>query len=407
MEESNQIDCISKISNFMAMTETGDPDTAKQYLMEANWDETLAVNNFFNKIRTNLNSNNNANISGPSYPQNNNANNSNNNNQGFFSYYIFEPLKNLFSSCYNTREVDLEEEDKIFRFLPNKIDDFEKFKLLINRNIGIIILYNSSNILFLNNFITQICRNTTLTNLLKNNFIIYPLLSSTNQAFQIQNMITEKNLIYPSFIFCFNKNHNNNNIFYSNNILIILESETITLESFHNKLIDSLEKINKNINNKINISDKSNLLSDAEILEKQKKEMEALEKQEQNKEELIKEKINEEKKLKEIEKEIENKANIAKNKIIEEPSVDNPDCTTICFRYPDGEKRIERRFLKNNTIQNLYDYVTSLGKEIYTEEESNNFSLYQPFPPKKYQNMENTLENEGLFPNAIIQIKEE
>ena len=389
----------------MAMTETGDPDAAKQYLIEANWDETLAVNNFFNKIRTNLN--NNANINNQLNPQNNNTNNNNNNDQGFFSYYIFEPLKNLFSSCYNTREVDLEEEDKIFRFLPNKINDFDKFKQLINRRIGIIILYNGSNILFLNNFISQICRNTTLINLLKNNFIIYPLLSSTTQAFQIQNMITEKNLVYPAFIFCYNKNQNNN-IFYSNNILNILESETITLESFHNKLIDSLEKINKNIKNKINISDSNNLLTDAEVLEKQKNEMEALERQVQNKEEqLIKEKINEEKKLKEIENEIENKANEAKNKIVEEPSEDNPDCTTICFRYPDGEKRIERRFLKNNTVQNLYDYVTSLGRDIYTEGENNNFSLYQPFPPKKYDNMENTLEMEGLFPNAIIQIKEE
>ena len=214
----------------MAMTETGDPDTAKQYLIDANWDETLAVNNFFNKIRTNLN-NNNTNITNQFNPQNNNSNiNNNNEDQGFFSYYIFEPLKNLFSSCYNTREVDLEEEDKIFRFLPNKINDFDKFKQLINRRIGIIILYNGSNILFLNNFISQICRNTTLINLLKNNFIIYPLLSNTNQAFQIQNMITEKNLIYPAFIFCYNRNQNNSNIFYSNNILNILESETITLE---------------------------------------------------------------------------------------------------------------------------------------------------------------------------------
>ena len=49
----------------------------------------------------------------------------------------------------------------------------------------------------------------------------------------------------------------------------------------------------------------------------------------------------------------------------------------------------------------------SLGREIYTEEENKCFSLYQPFPPKKYEEMENTLEKEGLFPNAIIQIREE
>ena len=126
--------------------------------------------------------------------------------------------------------------------------------------------------------------------------------------------------------------------------------------------------------------------------------------QEQIKEEEIKkQKINEEK----IKEEIEKKANEAKNKIVDEPDENNPDCTVICFRYPDGEQRKDRRFLKNNTIQNLYDYVTSLGREIYTEDENNSFSLYQPFPPKKYDNMENTLEKEGLFPNAIIQIKEE
>ena len=139
-------------------------------------------------------------------------------------------------------------------------------------------------------------------------------------------------------------------------------------------------------------------------MQKQKNDMEALENQIQKKEEELKqEKLNEKLKLEEI----ENKANAAKLKIVEEPKEDNPDCSIICFRYPDGEKRIDRRFLKTNTIQNLYDYVTSLGKEIYTEEENNTFSLYQPFPPKKYEIMENTLEQEGLFPNAIIQIKEE
>ena len=63
--------------------------------------------------------------------------------------------------------------------------------------------------------------------------------------------------------------------------------------------------------------------------------------------------------------------------------------------------------MKNNKIKDLYDYIESLGNEIYTEDGNGVFSLYQPFPPKKYENMENTLEKEGLFPNALIQIKEE
>ena len=395
MKESNTINYNQKISNFLVMTETGDPDIATQYLTSANWDETLAVNNFFKQIKININQNNsnNRNIN------NDLENNENNNNNWSFYSLIIEPIKNLFASCYDRREVDIGEENKIFQYLPNKVNQLEHFNKLIKKNIGIIIFYNGNNIPFLNNFISQICRNTMLINLLKQNFIIYPLLIGTDDAFKIRKIVTTDNLIFPSFVFCYI--NSNNNSLNQNCVLNTLESESITIEVFHNQLLDSLEKINKN---KKIIKDSYNYLTDAEILQKQKNDMEALENQIQKKEEELKqEKLNEKLKLEEI----ENKANAAKLKIVEEPKEDNPDCSIICFRYPDGEKRIDRRFLKTNTIQNLYDYVTSLGKEIYTEEENNTFSLYQPFPPKKYEIMENTLEQEGLFPNAIIQIKEE
>ena len=117
-------------------------------------------------------------------------------------------------------------------------------------------------------------------------------------------------------------------------------------------------------------------------------------------------KLKKNKKREQFEK-IEKKAEILKKKFEKEPEEDNPDVCVISFRYPDGDKRKERRFLKNNKIKDLYDYIESLGNEIYTEDGNGVFSLYQPFPPKKYENMENTLENEGLFPNAVIQIKEE
>ena len=119
--------------------------------------------------------------------------------------------------------------------------------------------------------------------------------------------------------------------------------------------------------------------------------------------------IEEDEKIKQesIENEIKNKAKDALMKIVEEPDKDNPEATTICFRYPDGETTKNRRFLKSHKIQNLYDYVTSLGEEIYTEKENKSFSLFQPFPPKKYENMENTLEQENLVSNAVIQIREE
>ena len=393
MDESRRkIDYSSKINNFLAMTETGNPEIASQYLSEVNWDESLAVKNFFNKIKSNLNE--------KDSKVTNSINNSNTNTeQGFFSCYILEPLKNIFSSCLNPRENDLEEEGQIFRYLPNKVDDLEKFGKCIQNRIGIIINYSGSDAQFLHSLINNITRNSSLNNLLEQYCIIFPILSGSNKAFQIKKMLGDKNVNNPSFIFCYNSNRNNIS-FNERNILTILENEAITLENFHNKLIESLGKINKNIKNKVRQNDKYDILTDGEVLENQKKEIEALEREEERKQQKL---IKEEKKLKEIEK----KANIAKNNIEEEPKEDDPDCTTIIFRYPDGEKRIERRFLKTNTIQHLYNFVTSLGKEIYTEEENNTFSLYQPFPPKKYENMNNTLEEEGLFPNAIIQIREE
>ena len=77
------------------------------------------------------------------------------------------------------------------------------------------------------------------------------------------------------------------------------------------------------------------------------------------------------------------------------------------FRYPTGEKNIERRFLKTEKIEILYFFVKSKGREIFFEKESNDFELIYGIPPKNLENSKNkTLEEEGLYPNAIIQIKE-
>ena len=441
MNNSNAIEYNSKVLDFMAMTETGDPEVATKYLKDANWDETAAVNNFFSKIRVNNNNpnnnynirdelnmnnnlnnnilnrnlinndNNNDNNYNANTNTNNNTNNNNQENEGFISRWILSPLKAILGSCMEKREVDIEEEERIFHLLPNKINDTYRFCQLIQRKIGLIIFYTANNIQFLNRFINQLSRNSMLINLLKKNFVIYPLLANTNEGYKIQNVISDDQLVYPTFVFCFNNTNNRRGdfrdiIFDRNHVYNILQGESINLDAFNNALIDCMDSIGFR-NNGNNLGG----LTDAEVLEQQKIDMENLEKQVQKKEEeQRKERILEQQKKLEEElklKQIENKAKEAKKKIVDEPDINNPDVTTICFRYPDGEKRKDRRFLKNHTIQNLYDYVTSLGKEIYTEEDNNSFSLYQPFPPKKYVEMDNTLEKEGLFPNAVIQIREE
>ena len=162
MNKSNTIDNNSKVLNFMAMTETGDPEVATKYLEAANWDEPAAVNYFFSKIKVSNNYNNNENIRDEININNennnilnrnliNNDNTNNNNNQeneGFISKWILSPLKAILGACQERREVDLEEEERIFHLLPNKINESHRFCQLIQRKIGIIIFYTANNVNF-------------------------------------------------------------------------------------------------------------------------------------------------------------------------------------------------------------------------------------------------------------------
>ena len=54
-ENSNFIENDTKVLDFMAMTETGDPEVAKQYLESNKWDVTAAVNSFYSRINVNNN----------------------------------------------------------------------------------------------------------------------------------------------------------------------------------------------------------------------------------------------------------------------------------------------------------------------------------------------------------------
>ena len=437
-----EIDYNTKIQNFLAMTETGNEEVAIKYLESSDWDETKAVNDFFNKSMetpnsTNINlniddnnivtsDNNRLNKGLINNPNNSIINNIKNNNElriktdkkenklNIIKRYLLCPLRFLLDCCFEPREVRKSEERRIFKYLPNVKVDFMNFCGLLKQRIGIIIFYRGKNVPYLNDLIGQICRSTITVNILKKKFMIYPLLSNTEEGEKIQKIVSKQQLIFPAFVFCYNSSKYQTYVLTENNIINILESESINLMTFHSTLVKMSEKLN-NINiskNEIDKIDKSfGPLLDAEILSQQNFDMEKLEKEAIKKEEeLKKQKLIEEKTKKEEElkmMDIEKRAKEAKEKIVEEPTQDDPESSVICFRYPDGDKTKTRRFLKSHTIQNLYDYITSLGKEIYTENENNKFSLYQPFPPKKYDIMENTLEKEGLFPNAVIQIREE
>ena len=127
------------------------------------------------------------------------------------------------------------------------------------------------------------------------------------------------------------------------------------------------------------------------------------EEEEEEKKRLKKE---EEEKKKRMEYEVE--AKIEKMNLSEEPDESDPNACHIKFRIPSGEKTIERRFLKTDKIDILFRFVKSKGAEIFTEPDSNDFTIISMGFPRKnlVDKKNNTLEQEGLFPNSMLQIEE-
>lgn len=97
----------------------------------------------------------------------------------------------------------------------------------------------------------------------------------------------------------------------------------------------------------------------------------------------------------------------------EEPPADNPNCALIVFRKPTNG-RLQRRFLKTDKIQQLFDYLDTLPvAEVGFETDEGNLSHQYEYdlvlPPapqiKVLHDKEKTIEEEGLFPRALINIK--
>ena len=214
-----------------------------------------------------------------------------------------------------------------------------------------------------------------------------------------------------------NNNYNKNNI---NNINIndydINDYENYKNNNFQVPYINNNINQNNIINNQNNehniLADSIYQLTDAQIFAKREREMKELERQQaekEKKEEEEKRKIlAEEKRLDDINKNYEDEANIAKMILPDEPEENDPDTCHIVFRVPDGEKNIERKFLKSDKIAMLFNYVKSIGREIFMEPDSTDFDiLCYGFPPKNLEDKKNnTLEEEGLYPNSILQIRE-
>ena len=333
----------------------------------------------------------------------------NNESQSLLSKYIFSPFQKLLHLlCGEKREVEIEEEDRLFSQLPSRTRNYSNFtsNIIKNYRIGIIIIYTRSDIPLLQSLITSINNDSLLHDIIQHNYTIYTVLGSCSEGRRIAFLFQDA-VFYPSFVFVMANNNQRRSLSLQRTNIVQQLEGNITYESFRSTVMNVIDMQQKNI--KFNTEIKE---SNAQIIEEQNLELKRLEQQAEIKQmkEIENKKKEDEMLQKEQQKqnEIIHKAEIAKKKIKDEPNENENGVTLIVFRFPDGIKRIQRRFYIKDTVQDLYDFIMSLGKEIYTESSSSRFSIIQTFPFKTYDDRKgNTLEMEQLFPNAVLQIKEE
>ena len=447
-----EINYAEKINTFKLLIDNNSDDIALNYLQKANWDEEQAAI-LFNKENRTIPSDV---IHQPKQPEpkvTKPTGNTNRNNpyDKFIKIPMIDPSVNqsIFGKLFGWLKAKPENYNKIFDiFKTNVVKDMNDFnkKIRISGRIGIIFLYNKDNLGNLKKICENITKDQLTLKLFTNDKTIFPIVNNSNEGAFIIEKTNIK--IFPTILFCkkipgypdnfavLKSIHNNTDKDSLRNAIsevVKLSSQLDEAGKQNNNQPDN-KKSNTNFIDDIRNYDPSLLFggdfnkdifippdvpynqpseykpTNADIIAQQKRDMEELERQENQKrleEEKRKKKEQEEERLrKEKEEQLKREQENKKKILPPEPSMDDPNKTIIVFRYPDGMKSVTRRFLKTDTINILYIFIETLGKEIYTEDDSTSFELIQTFPFKRYDNREKTLEEEGLYPNSVLQIKE-
>jgi hypothetical protein len=443
----DKINYAEKIGNFNLITGNQNEDLAYKYLYKTEWDETKAValynedsKKMIDQLTKHLQMKERKEKMKPK-------------NIKYYQEYKIDSINNIFNKITSYFKEDNSKYFKHFSKLKNAINILDDFIYLLKKNskTGIIIIYSSNQMrLIIDQFKTIL--NEPLSNeLFFHNVLLYPAIDSSAEG---DNFINELNCTkLPTFIVCKYKNDEALAIIGRLDIPFnlsdfrdkILESEQVYINKpqknhhhHNNKNISSnhTKEENKNQNNENNINkngdkyipnigdydledeegldfiynfpENNNLkMTDGQVLAFQELKLRELEKVEEKKELEERKKLEKEENYKNIiNKEIEESKKIAES-LRPEPDDDNPDKCVIMFRFPNGEKSIQRKFLKQDKIEILYEFIKSLGRDIFTENEHHHFSLLQSFPFKTFDDKKDkTLEEEGLFPNSVLQIKE-
>lgn len=341
--------------------------------------------------------------------------------------------------------------NRYFSKIKNARQTLNSFILDLKKSskTGLILLYSQNDMRSIRDQLKSIINEPLSKELFIDNTIIYPVIDDSPEGDNFINELECTTL--PMLIVCKYKNEESLAIVGKIGIVCklsdfrdkILESELVyfknsdikkrndnsDIKSNNNNINEEKKSQGRNSNNPgryapdigdydfeeeegldflYNFQDNNDIkMSDGQVLAFQEMKLKELEKVEEKKQIEEKKLLEEEQNYKDIiDKEIEESKKYAEN-LKPEPDDSNPDKCIILFRFPEGEKSVQRKFLKQDKIQLLYDFVKSLGREIFTEQDFHHFSILQSFPYKLFDDkLDSTLENEGLFPNSVLQIKE-
>ena len=437
-----------KINNFKSITGINDNSLAEKYLIIADWDEEKAIQLYFkenskNKINKNDNIKKDKQV------------------QGKFEFKISEAL-------YKTEEVYTQKEKDSFfdmiKFLEKNFyiaQNFNEFLSSLKKAAGLIIIFQKEKMTEVRNNMIRATNNALCLDILKST-IILPVMKDTqtynelikqfktkdfpvylfckynsSQIMTINNVVEKKfrlNNVVNNLLDCFPDNDVKQSVYKSINTSIIgfqnkknkekkeNDDDFSGDENEVNNLINKLENDIK-INNTLFVRDKTFEDYLANDKDKNQNNQEKKENSDNNKTEnnrfqnlfnnditntqIFSDVKDKEENILDIPISSEVKLEKNENLIPKEPDENDPNSCKITFRYPYDEKHKQRRFNKTDKIEALYNYVKSLGREIFSNQNFQTFELIYGFPPINFENKKNnTLEEEGLFPSSTINIIE-
>ena len=464
-----------KINNFKEIFGIKDDSVAEKYLIRANWDESAAIQLYFDENSENKGNNNNNSQNKKKAP-------------GKKQLKITEELNSI-------EEVFTKKDQYSFndfvKYLEEKFyvsQNFEEFLSRLKKGAGLVILLTVGSMPEVRNNMIRAANNALCLDILKGS-TIFPVMKDSKTGNEFIKQLNPKD--YPAYVFC---KYNNSQYITINNVAVskfnmnnvinnLLDCfpETDVKQSIYKSINASIitfkkkEKSEQNddfsgdenevntlinkLQNDIKLSNtlfmiKQNQIKNQNQNQDQDQNMAQVQKQNEieddnpfspDKQLVMPNNLNQEGKEEknrfrnlfnddddkttilmnnmnirepkpkndnpvsplDIPTSIEINLKKPENIIPIEPDINDPNACTITFRYPYDEKQKQRRFNKNDKIEVLYNYVKSLGREIYSKPEYRSFELIYGFPPMNFESKKNcTLDEEGLFPASMINIVE-